>query len=1306
MKNFHLYLIVSTFILASCGGGGGGGGGSTPTTPTTPAPTVNLSADPTSVLLESTSTLTWSSTNATSCSASWTSQTGTSGSEAVTITSAGSNSFSITCSGAGGSGSASVTVEGYRETDGVVVDGYISGAEVCIDEDESWTCDSNENTTTSDNEGKFTIKYANGNLVSIGGTDLDSQTLLDNLLITHKLTGHSDFKAVTPVTSIAAFMEDASLVNAALGIDSSIDIFTFDPVANKGDGGIYDYLYEKGNQLTVLAFALQNITNNLNTTTETTQDYFKAITEEIEKEYTETETKVDIETEAFVTKALDNVITAKSATIDETAKTNAAKALAGVMPVIAVKSSDDLTTSVIRFAVSTLQTDIQAIANGTATAETVTSYTSDILTYIAEDQNIDSNEITPDISAIADNITTSEDTAVEINILLNDSYVTTAPVTVTASNGTNGTTTITDSSPEQITYDPDPDYNGTDTFSYTITQGDKTSSADVTVIIEPVNDKPSIDVASTIKVDENQTAVTTVSVSDVDEDELTLTLGGTDADSFNLSGENVLTFKEAPDYETKTSYSISLNLTDGELADNKTIDILVNDVQEVFILNDNFTNDEDAISLIDVLANDSYVGSTFNLSVEDAINGELTVVSSEGKTKLNFVPNLNWYGSEELTYNLTAGNETRSGKVQLEYLPVNDPPEIKVIKNIEVTVDSSDIDNGSNVFVITNDKNKSIFFNSGITYAITHPENHPLKFSSTEDGIHNNGISYDTGVDTSQAGLTLITITDSTPDNLFYYCESHSGMGGSFTRSTKPFRINENLSGQILEIQATDVDSPVLTYSIKGDDSSAFTIGDENKIISMINKQDYENPADKNLDNILNILYQVSDGFLNVNYEINLMIEDVNYPASLIHTFESRCDDDLEFGYQSAIDEKGSVVILSGKRGCSNNSDERIFAYQKINDSWNEMETKQYLPNYQGPTTNPIMAGDALFLNDNGNRFSKSINNKRSILIPYDYTSKYENTNNWNETFEMGGEDSSISVSGSSEMNGGGSKMSNTGRFMTVWRNAGRNENGQPTRSDIKIYDLSTTSNENGDYRLQGPIFEAEYDENRLGQNSISDVDISDDGLTLAIAFNNKPAGGSGSGFIKTYKWDGVFKGSQDNFIEDQAVINFCSEDSSIEVYGLWKIYLNSDGTSILIDLRGGGVNRNAFCIKELKNGEWNQKGQIINGSELNNQTDAPKISVYGFSSDGERVLLKYNTSTSSTISSDDYHVAIYDWSPFENIWKQSGTNIPPIDGNEIYGKSVLSSDGSKLLLPSSTISADSDGNKKGSLQLYFLPEN
>ena len=203
----HVFALLSLIFIASCGGGGGGGGGNDGSAaPTTPSPIVNLSAEPTSVLLGNTSTLSWSSTNASSCSANWTSSTSTSGSETLTISEPGNNNFSISCSGSGGSGSASVTVEGYRNTDGVVVDGYISGANVFIDENDNWSADSTENSTTSDNDGKFTIKYANGNLVSLGGTDQDSQTILDNLLISHKLTGHSEFKAVTPVTSIAAFI--------------------------------------------------------------------------------------------------------------------------------------------------------------------------------------------------------------------------------------------------------------------------------------------------------------------------------------------------------------------------------------------------------------------------------------------------------------------------------------------------------------------------------------------------------------------------------------------------------------------------------------------------------------------------------------------------------------------------------------------------------------------------------------------------------------------------------------------------------------------------------------------------------------------------------------------------------------------------------------------------------------------------------------------------------------------------------------------------------------------------------------------
>jgi len=540
-------------------------------------PTVNLTANPLSVLLSNTSTLTWSSTNASSCSASWTSSTSTSGSMEVTISNAGNNNFSISCTGEGGNATASVTVEGYRNTSGVVVDGYITGSDVFIDENENWLSDADENSTTSDNLGKFTLKYDNGSLVSIGGSDLDSQILLNDFLLTHKLTGHTDFKVITPVTSVMAFMSTPANINISLGIDDSIDISSFDPVANKGDGGINDYLYEKGNQLTILSYALQNISNDLKTSTDKTQDYFNAIAEELEKEYAESSAKVDIEDESFITNVLENLITAKTLTITDEAKANTLSAMSGLLPIIQVKTEDNITTGLIRFGLSTFQTDIKTIANGTASAETINNYTSNILNYIANDQSIDIDEITPNIFAIADTVSTNEDTPVDINVLSNDSYITNAPISLSATDGTNGKTSITNNI---ITYTPNADFDGSDSFTYTINQGNKSSIADVTVTIDSVNDAPVINLASTIQVNENQTAVASDFISDADaNDSLSLSISGSDADSFNLSSNNVLTFKLAPDYETKTSYVITLTLTDGTVTVSKDINILIVDLK-------------------------------------------------------------------------------------------------------------------------------------------------------------------------------------------------------------------------------------------------------------------------------------------------------------------------------------------------------------------------------------------------------------------------------------------------------------------------------------------------------------------------------------------------------------------------------------------------------------------------------------------------------------------------------------------------------------------------------------------------------
>ncbi len=81
------------------------------TTPPTPTPTVSLSATPTSVTAGSASTLTWNSTDATSCTASgsWSGNQPTSGS-ATTGALNQNSTYSLSCTGSGGVASTSVNV--------------------------------------------------------------------------------------------------------------------------------------------------------------------------------------------------------------------------------------------------------------------------------------------------------------------------------------------------------------------------------------------------------------------------------------------------------------------------------------------------------------------------------------------------------------------------------------------------------------------------------------------------------------------------------------------------------------------------------------------------------------------------------------------------------------------------------------------------------------------------------------------------------------------------------------------------------------------------------------------------------------------------------------------------------------------------------------------------------------------------------------------------------------------------------------------------------------------------------------------
>jgi hypothetical protein len=80
--------------------------------PSTPAPTVTISANPTTITAGQSTTLSWSSTNATACTASgsWLGSEALNGSTPEIPASAGTAAYGMVCTGAGGTGSASTTV--------------------------------------------------------------------------------------------------------------------------------------------------------------------------------------------------------------------------------------------------------------------------------------------------------------------------------------------------------------------------------------------------------------------------------------------------------------------------------------------------------------------------------------------------------------------------------------------------------------------------------------------------------------------------------------------------------------------------------------------------------------------------------------------------------------------------------------------------------------------------------------------------------------------------------------------------------------------------------------------------------------------------------------------------------------------------------------------------------------------------------------------------------------------------------------------------------------------------------------------
>jgi Ca2+-binding RTX toxin-like protein len=106
------------------------------------------------------------------------------------------------------------------------------------------------------------------------------------------------------------------------------------------------------------------------------------------------------------------------------------------------------------------------------------------------------------------------------------------------------------------------------------------------------------------------------------------------------------------------------------------------------------------------------------------------------------------------------------------------------------------------------------------------------------------------GVDTQTISVTITDVLDGAPPVIT------SNGGGASTSIT----IDENATA-VTDVDATDVDSPVITYRISGGaDAAKFGIDQATGVLFFLNAPDHETPTDAGANNIYNVVVEAFDG--------------------------------------------------------------------------------------------------------------------------------------------------------------------------------------------------------------------------------------------------------------------------------------------------------------------------------------------------------------------------------------------------------------------------------------------------------------
>ena len=275
-----------------------------------------------------------------------------------------------------------------------------------------------------------------------------------------------------------------------------------------------------------------------------------------------------------------------------------------------------------------------------------------------------------------DTATATEDEALRIAVMENDGDLdgdTLALTSVTAP--AHGSAVVNENG--TITYTPVANYNGADSFGYTIADGNGgTAAQTVAVTVTAVNDAP-IAVNDATGTFEDTIALVPVLLNDreLDGDTLTLTaVGVAQHGTTAIQPDRRIAYMPGPNFNGADSFTYTL--TDGQGgASTATVSVIVRPVNDrPAAFDDAVTTAEDTVATIAALANDFDAdGDTLRVTTVRAPLHGTTALNSDGT--LSYRPAGNYSGADRFTYTIADGDgSSATATVNVTVTPVNDVP--------------------------------------------------------------------------------------------------------------------------------------------------------------------------------------------------------------------------------------------------------------------------------------------------------------------------------------------------------------------------------------------------------------------------------------------------------------------------------------------------------------------------------------------------------------------------------------------------------------------------------------------------------